>query len=161
MAREWCEGVEQVRSCWPVEPLPPERLPEVVAAQRDGWFLAPDAPLWAFLPAVWPTAHRRWIEDRSARYTTISCSGSDPVTLPWSAWDFFEVEREINDMLVDSGVPPRPAGLLWLLRPPHLFGRVEDVLTHLTDQAQAGDVPVMCCPSFVDLCEAEVLTLFG
>ena len=36
-------------------------LPEVVAAGRQGFAPAPEAPMWCFLPVVWPDAHRAWV----------------------------------------------------------------------------------------------------
>ena len=38
-----------------------------IAAREDGFEVAPDAPLWLFLPAVWPVESRTWIRDNRIR----------------------------------------------------------------------------------------------
>ncbi len=149
MTGDWGRDELPLRGEWPTTSLPADRLPGVLAARAEGWTLAPDAPVWAFLPAVWPPEHRCWVEDRSVRYVRVTCTGAPPVSIPWSAWDHVEGERDVNELLVESGVPPRPAGRVWLLRPPPGWPDLDTVLRSVTGAADAAGVEGACSPPFV------------
>jgi Family of unknown function (DUF5956) len=159
----WGPDEDPLRDDWPAAPLPPEHLPAVLAARADGWFLAPDAPLWSFLPAVWPTAARAWVPDRSVRLVHMSRDGPDgrdDVVVPWSAWDHAEVERDVDALLRSAGVPARPFGRLWLLRPPPHVEDLDDAVDSLAAGAGAAGVPLMCCAALVDCVAAQVREWF-
>jgi hypothetical protein len=76
-------------------------LPEIVAACEAGWFTLTEAPLWCFIPAIWPDHARAWVRDRRVRH-----SGR----VPWTAAAYFDIEDEYNQMLGQYGLPPRPGG---------------------------------------------------
>lgn len=38
----------------------PEDVPEVAAARAHGYVPAPEAPVWCFVPAIWPSGERAW-----------------------------------------------------------------------------------------------------
>lgn len=145
----WGVDHAYVRDVWPSEPLPAEHLPAVVAARRDGWHLAPAAPVWSFLPAVWPPPARAWVPDRSVPVTRLHGNGEVDALVPWSAWDHAEMERDTNDMLVEAGVPARPFGRLWLLRPPPAYEELDRAVEALAAQAEADGIPLMCCSELV------------
>lgn len=145
MVGDWGGEDGLLRDPWPTEPLPPERLPSVVAARTQGWHLAPDAPLWCFLPAVWPAQERGWVPDRSVRVVRAVRDGVAGTENPWSAWDHAEVERDVNALLADAGVPARPPGRLWLLRPPPGMRDLDEAVDRLASGAESAGVPVMCC----------------
>jgi hypothetical protein len=149
MQADWGVHEEYLTDSWPSEPLPPERLPAVVAARIDGWYLAPDAPQWAFLPAVWPSEARVWVPDRSVRLTHVQCVGGVDTGIPWSAWDLAENERDLNHMLMRAGIPGRPLGRLWLLKPSSQFPDLDAALETITAGAEADEVPQACCSEFV------------
>ena len=149
MHANWGADQAYLRDSWPSETLPPERLPAVIASRPDGWCLAPDAPIWSFLPAVWPAASRAWVPDRAVRLTRLQCDGGAESVVPWSAWDYAEVESDTNDMLAESGVPARPFGRLWLLKPPPHFEDLDNVVEALTAGAEADEIPHMCCTELV------------
>lgn len=161
MQADW--GLDQgyLRDPWPSQAFPPERLPVVVAARADGWHLAPEAPIWAFLPAVWPAEARAWVPDRSVRLSRMQCDGGIEAVIPWTAWDFAETERDTNDMLVESGVPARPFGRLWLLKPPPSFTDLDDVTEAITAGAQADGVPHTCCAELVGWTGAALARWFA
>ncbi len=159
-ARDWGVDTEPIPSSWPRAALPAAQLPEVLTARGDHWFLAPDAPMWAFLPAVWPPRHRRWLEDRSIRWVRISCSGSPPVQLPWSAWDHLQSERDVNELLLSCSVPARPPARLWLLRPPTTFPDLDSAVGRIADTVARSGLDVRCSPELVELTERVVGDLF-
>ena len=79
--------------------------------------VAPDAPLWLFLPAVWPVESRAWIRDNRIRQLRTMIEGRW-VDLPWGTADYVEPEAGEQPLIQALGLPPRPAGRVWLLRPP-------------------------------------------
>jgi hypothetical protein len=124
-----------------------------------GYEPAPEAPLWCFLPAIWPDDARAWVRDIRIRHQTVSCDGEPARRFPWSAADHAEVETDINDLLGECGLPPRPAGRVWLLRPPGDL-TLDDVLGRLLTAAQAAGDDVMASPAFVEHVDAELTRLF-
>ena len=155
MTRDWAR-LRPIRNGWPSEAVLAHELPEVLKARDEGWFLASDAPMWAFLPAVWPAEHRRWLPDRSIRWTRISCSGAPSTDVPWSAWDYFEHERDINELLTASSVPPRPAGRLWLLRTPEAFRDLDSTIDSLAESAVRVEIALCCSQDFVEFVETSI-----
>jgi hypothetical protein len=110
----------------------PDRLPEVRLLVGEGWRLAPDAPVFAFLPAVWPARLRTWVPDRAARYEerSVMDPGGGRVrrtfTVAWS-----DDTREDIDDDVDWSL-----GRLWLLKPPEGFASVDAFLDHVEQRAR-------------------------
>ncbi|WP_380163915.1 DUF5956 family protein [Jannaschia sp. R86511] len=160
MVGDWAADEGQLRDELPHEPLPPELLPAVMAASERGWFLAPEAPMWCFLPAVWPSAQRAWVPDRSLRVVRVRREGAAETVIPFSAWDFEEQEEFINQVLVSAGVPPRPFGRLWLLRPPQRFRDLSAVVDALDAGVDAEGVPAWCCPELVAWTRTRIRTWF-
>jgi len=138
-----------------------DALPEVLAARSAGWFLAPDAPMWVFLPAVWPASSRVWIPDRSTRSAVVWCDDEPPRREPWSWQVADEVEADMNALLAQCGLPPRPAGRLWLLRPPAGFATLDDALRELLRRAEVSGAPIMACPQFVAAADDALEFLFN
>lgn len=97
--------------------LLPEQLPEVQALLREGWELAPPAPVWAFLPAVWPRAHRTWVFDRAV-CMSLDTEGGVSQARAWGEAEYVERDNDYALLCRQSGVTTRPSGRLWLLRPP-------------------------------------------
>ncbi|MFJ7272644.1 DUF5956 family protein [Streptomyces sp. NPDC099050] len=141
--------------------LEPDRLPEVRELGQWGWSLAPDAPMWVFLPYVWPPDARTWVPDRSTRWqidTTLdaACRLLDVACHPVSQAERETQERDANADLARVGIPPRPAGRVWLLRPLGGFKDVEGVLDHLCAGAEAQGVPVGLSAEFAEVCAGEL-----
>ncbi|WNI18146.1 DUF5956 family protein [Actinacidiphila sp. ITFR-21] len=146
--------------------LEPDRLPEVRELAEFGWEPAPQAPLWVFLPYVWPEDDRVWVPDRSTRWavetrtdaagriTGVRCD-------PLSPDDLAVLESDANADLAAVGVPARPAGRVWLLRPPSGFDDLDAVLDHLCEAADRRGVEQRLSAAFVDLCGEVMASLTG
>ena len=117
----------------PVDSDDVDDLDEVAEARRQGWFPLGEAPLWCFVPAVWPADARVWVRDRRIRHLTKQCEDGRLERMPWSAADYFEVEDDYNRFLTEYGVPPRPPGRIWLLRLPAAYGNLVEVLSDIWD----------------------------
>jgi hypothetical protein len=66
-----------------------------------------------------------------------------------------------NDLLAQCGLPPRPAGRLWLLRPPAGFATLDDALRELLRSAEVFGAPIMACPQFVAAADDALKLLFN
>ncbi len=153
--------VPGVRASWlPVDSDDPADVPEVAGARALGFEPAHEAPLWCFLPAVWPEHARAWVRDTRVRHATISCDGEPTRRVPWSTWDYADIEADVNLLLAECGLPARPFGRLWLLRPPPGFGALDDALEHLARHAEAAGEPIMASAGFVAVVAPEVRRLF-
>lgn len=117
--------------------------------------------MWVFLPAVWPASSCRWVPDRSTHYAFVSCDHEPARREPWTSQDVDEVEADMNDLLAGCGLPPRPAGRLWLLRPPAGFAALDDALRELIRRGEAAGAPIMACPQFVAAVDDALAVLFG
>lgn len=143
--------------------LPPADLPEVVELVAQGWSLAPEEPLWVFLPAVWPRTHRTWVADRSTRWVEHSRDGAVVERVPWSADVYAELESDYNGLLAEAEVPPRPANRLWLLEPPSSDMSVQAVLDRVLEPTLSPDSEIVpsCNPAFVGHTYRTVHGLFS
>lgn len=139
----------------------PAQLPVVRAAARLGFEPASEAPLFCFLPAVWPDDARAWVRDIRIRHGLVSCDGKPSVRVPWSTWDYFEIEAETNALLAECGFDPRPPGRLWLLKPPPEFSSLDAVLSHLSTRADEAGLLIYAHQAFADWVCGEVERLFG
>ncbi|MFJ3173060.1 DUF5956 family protein [Streptomyces roseus] len=142
----------------------PDRLPEVRELEVLGWEPAPGETLWAFLPYVWPPAARTWIPDRSTHWAVETrLDGHGHITgveaAPLADPDLHDLDREAEEVLARLGIPPRPPGRLWLLRPPGSFPTVGAVLDHLRALARERGVEVSPSPDFLSLTRAELAAL--
>lgn len=124
----------------------PEDVREVQAARARGYLPADEAPMWCFLPAIWPSGARAWVRDTRVRHLTRQRTGESPERLPWNTADYADIERETNAFLTELGLPPRPAGRIWLLRAPEGFGTPEDVMDAISAGWQASGGPDMATP---------------
>lgn len=114
------------------QPRAPHELPEVLEQARQGFLLLEDIYMWAFVPAIWPREHRRCPEDYSTLYSNAFCSDGTRARQPWTAGHYFDRERDTNDYLAEAGLPPRPAGRLWVLQPPARFPDLDSAFKELT-----------------------------
>ena len=146
----------------PVVGLDREQLPEVRVLLGEGWTVAPDAPMFAFLPAVWPAQLRTWVPDRTVR--TEQHSAVDATTrevrwrdtVPASAAAVQQVEDDVDALLAKAGITGRPSGRLWLLKPPPGYPSVDAVLDEVDRRAAATGVGGELSPAYVRL-TADVL----
>lgn len=118
-------------------------MPEVQSARDQGYELAPQDPTWVFLPALWPESERIWIPDTRVRYRQVRCQGELPQTFPWPAVQYFREEAYMNELLADCGVAPRPAGRLWLLRPPSGYSTLSALLRPIVESAEEVGIRVV------------------
>jgi hypothetical protein len=139
-------------------------LPEVRELVELGWVLAPEAPMWVFLPFVWPPAGRTWVPDRSTRWEVDTVFDGDGRVLDVACRPVAAGERETleDDAAADlelAGLPPRPRGRLWLLRPVGGFRDVDAVLDFLCARAEERGVLPGLSAAFVELCRRELEAL--
>ncbi|MFC9294313.1 DUF5956 family protein [Streptomyces sp. NPDC057011] len=138
-----------------------DRLPEIRELEVLGWEPAPEELRWAFLPYVWPPAARTWIPDRSTHWavdTSLDGHGhiTDVACTPLPEADLRDLDGETDAALAALGLPPRPRGRLWLLRPVGPFPTVAAVLEHLDATAAERGVRPGLSPDFLDLCAGEL-----
>lgn len=165
---EWGWGVDEQPSSFglrsplgePVYSDQPDDVPEVRAARAQGYFPAPDAPLWCFIPAIWPSEARAWVHDRRVRHSTRQCDGGPLERLPWTAADYADIENDTNAFLAQLGLAPRPAGRIWLLRAPKPYATTQDVLDDIYAGWQASGGPAMASPEFVRYAHIRVREMF-
>ncbi|MBT2541864.1 hypothetical protein J7E99_14405 [Streptomyces sp. ISL-44] len=141
--------------------LEPDRLPEVRELEVLGWEPAPEELRWAFLPYVWPPAARTWIPDRSTHWAVeTSLDGHGHITgveaAPLPEADLHDLDGEASTVLAGLGIPPRPEGRLWLLRPVGPFATVAELLGHLDVLAAGREVEARASTEFLSLVSAEL-----
>lgn len=95
---------------------------------------------------------------RSPLRFTARLAAPDPA---WSSWDHAEAERDVAALLRDAGVPARPPGRLWLLRPPPGRGDLDEAVDRLAAGAEAAGVPLMCCAELVAWSTVTIDGWFG
>lgn len=138
----------------------PDAIPGVREARTLGFEPLTEAPLWCYLPAIWPNAARTWVRDARIRHA--GTSATDPEQrIPWSTAVYFEMEADYNRMIAAAGFPPRPPGRLWLLKPPPGFDTMDDVLIRLSEAAEAAGERIDLTPGFAGQVDAEVRRLFS
>lgn len=93
-----------------------DELPEVLTLVGQGWALAPDAPVWSFLPAVFPRTHRTWVRDRSTWYCQEWVDGVHRGRSVASDEDVADVYRLNADHAGRCGFPDWDSTRIWLLR---------------------------------------------
>ncbi|MGO4597718.1 hypothetical protein [Terrabacter sp. 2RAF25] len=98
----------------------PADLPEVAAFAAEGFEPLPNGLMGsdsAFLPAIWPREHRRWVRDRMPKFGLVSFGEDDLVLGPEMGGDTHQLwllAREARSL----GMAPPPRDRLWLLRSP-------------------------------------------
>jgi hypothetical protein len=144
----------------PVVSNDPEAVPGVVVARAHGWSPAPEAPLWCFIPAIWPAESRTWVRDTRVRQLTRQYDGRALERLPWTTADHADDENDTNAFLAQLGLPPRPAGRIWLLRAPEPWRSAQDVLDEIRAGWQASGGPAMASPAFVEYAQSRLREIF-
>ncbi|WP_370865769.1 DUF5956 family protein [Nocardioides agariphilus] len=145
----------------PTDSDDPLEVPAVRAAREQGFEPAPEAPLWTFLPAVWPVVARAWIPDTRIRHMEVACDGEPLRTLPWSSADYFELEADANRLLAECGLTSRPPGRLWLLKPPQEFVSLDATLSWLVRSAKEAGLDIVANQPFVLRVQRDLDVLFA
>lgn len=148
------KDVVWVKSVGP--PRAPHELPEVLEQARQGFLLLDDIYMWSFVPAIWPPEHRRCLEDHSTLYADTFCSDGTRSRKPWTAGNYFDRENDINNYLAEAGLPPRPAGRLWVLKPPARFPDLDSVFKEFTRRIAAEGANFMLSAEVVDIVDRVV-----
>jgi hypothetical protein len=144
----------------PVDSDRPEDVRDVMAARAHGYTPTPEAPLWCFIPAIWPPEARVWVRDTRVRHLTRQCDGGPLDRLPWTTADYADHENDTNAFLAELGLPARPAGRIWLLRAPAPYGTAQDVLDDIWVGWQASGGPAMATPEFVEYAQSRLHEIF-
>lgn len=134
-------------------------LPLAIAARMDGFEVAPDAPFWLFLPVVWPVESRAWIRDNRVRHLRTMVKDRW-VDLPWGTADYLETEADEQSFLQGLGLPRRPPGRVWLLRPPPGCADLDETLQLVTDSARSAGVETEITREFLDHTGRTLRALF-
>ncbi len=113
-------------------------LTEVRLLAQQGWCVAPEEPLLAFLPTVWPPEHRAWIRNRVP--WVWMCEGNPPAVVAPTAEEL-QREQEAQEAdyaanLEGTGIPVPPVGRIWLLRSPVDGVTVAEVARIITAEAE-------------------------
>ncbi|GAA4124774.1 hypothetical protein GCM10022415_31160 [Knoellia locipacati] len=138
-----------------------EDVLEVQAARSSGFRPAHEAPLWCFIPAIWPARERSWVRDVRVRHMTRAWSDGRTERLPWTTAEYAELEADINALLHDVGLPPRPAGRIWLLRPPPTYATAQEALDEVwADWLASGGVGTVT-PELVAHTDTRLRRLFS
>lgn len=114
----------------------PEDLPEVAALVAAGWRVAEGSPMWSFLPAVWPVAHRCWVRDRLPRFSRTTSERGARVIIPWTQEVVEDSRRHDVDVLARVGLSAPPPGRIWLVRSPWPSIGVRPVLSLILARSQ-------------------------
>jgi hypothetical protein len=138
----------------------PEDVPQVTAARVHGYFPAHEAPLWCFLPAIWPANARAWVRDTRVRHLTKQCEGGALERLPWSAADYADYENDMNDFLVELGLSARPAGRIWLLHAPVPYETAQDLLDEIWADWRASGGLALATSEFVQYVKGRLDEVF-
>lgn len=137
-------------------------LPEVRELLAAGWQLAPEAPLFAFLPAVWPADHRTWVLDRGTWYSEEYVDQGPAQIVPADPESIAMFHQDMAQLCAMCGVPPRPAGRIWLLRMPSgSTATLESVLTTIRRRAKAAGVPVSPSQEFARVAVETIADVFA
>jgi hypothetical protein len=131
-----------------------EEEPVAAAPVGSDWFQAPEAPMWAFLPAVWPIRHRCWIPVTGAPVAVEFEVSPDwnvesrRIT-PWTSDDIRSAEEDVNQLLLDAGVPARPPGRSWFLQVSAPIGNLDEFLLNAISAAETHNIAAACTREFV------------
>jgi hypothetical protein len=123
-------------------------IPEWNAEQdaNQKWWCLIDAPMWQFVPAVWPHSKRRWLDPRSKL---------DDVVVPKS--NTFTINCEFLEMLLaftNGGLDsvqfsPMPSVRYWLLAGNDSSFDLDVFLRSIMDDAKAREIEIGMFPEFV------------
>jgi hypothetical protein len=138
----------------------PAMVAAAKAARKHGYEPAHEAPLWCFVPAMWPAPARCWVRDTRVRHSTVSGERGPSGRVPWCTALYAEIESDINRLLAECGIPPRPAGRLWLLRPPPGFDSVGMALDQISAAAEVNGEDIMVSARFAAHAKREIRRLF-
>jgi hypothetical protein len=145
------------------EPVDSDRaddVPEVVAARARGYFPAHEAPLWCFIPAIWPSEARAWVSDYRVRHLRRFCEGGPSERLPWTTADYARHEQGANADLAALGLPQRPPGRIWLLRAPEPYATPQDVLDVIWSGWLASGGRAMATAELVEYADRRLREIF-
>lgn len=98
----------------------------------------------------------RW----QSRLEPVVSDDQPPIRQPWVTEDYFELEAEVNDLLKSCGFAARPAGRIWLWRPPSTTGSLDATLESLTTAGSAAGCDPLASTSFATVVEHELARLF-
>lgn len=138
-----------------------EDLPDVRVGREHGYVPAPEDPMWCFLPAVWPRAARGWVPDVRVRTAWHVHGDAAPERVPWTTATYAEIEQDALWMLTQAGVPPRPAGRVWLLRGPRPETSALDLLDEISDAWAATGGQLMSSEPFAAFVAEQVRRAFA
>lgn len=119
-----------------------EDLPEVLRLVDDGWWLAPEAPIWFAVVAAWPPALRTWIPDRSDPHMRFGVVDGPSGEAPLPPGEVAMLRQDAVQGLADVGIPEPPADRRWLLRSPADDASVPELVERLfADLEREGGSP--------------------
>ena len=118
-------------------------------AEQDSsqkWWCLINAPMWQFVPAVWPNSKRRWLEPQS-KLDGVVVESSNSFTINC---EFLEMLLAFtNGDLNSVQFPPMPNVRYWLLAGNDSSFDLDQFLRSIMDGAVARDIEIGMFPEFV------------
>ncbi|QWC85225.1 hypothetical protein KLP28_00010 [Nocardioidaceae bacterium] len=138
-------------------------LDEIRRLRAEGWEGEPlQAPAWEWLWILWPRSHRAFVLDRRVRFAVeYRGRGTEGRRALWPAKEYAEVEWSANSSLAELGLPARPAGHIWLLRPPAAYADLDAALSAINRMADEGDVRLIPWPGLLEPMQRMIADLFA
>lgn len=150
MESDWFDDAPHPSSSEEATTLTVDQLPEVKALQDEGWWLAPEAPIFTFLPAVWPRTMRTWVHDRSTHYVREWINYVERPLQPFTEDDWFTVDNIADHSCQMAGFPGSPRRRIWLLQLPPGHCTLKHWTSALLRAAHSAGQPVMASPEFTE-----------
>ena len=138
-------------------------LEEIRRLRAKGWEGTQlEAPAWDWLWIFWPRSHRAHVLDRRVRFAT-EYRDREPEgrRVLWPAKEYAEIEWSANSALADLGLPARPAGHIWLLRPPATYADLDAALVEIHRLADERRLRLTPWPGLLEPMQQIVVALFA
>ena len=127
--------------------------PPVQGRPNSKMFKEPDAPMWLFLPAVWPPSKRTWMPTgthRTKAYCHVPATDKTYThDRPRTQEEQTEIDDDADALLAEAGIAPRPRGRVYYLEVPTGNSNLQDILKLIVQRALQKEVEPCCCKAFV------------
>ncbi|MCQ3810121.1 MAG: hypothetical protein KTV68_06155 [Acidimicrobiia bacterium] len=140
-------GVQVVEHNWGINDPPADDH------AHPGMFKEPEAPMWVFLPAIWPSDRRIWTPVGSYQTMTYcyypAADRSDTHKRTRTQEEQTEIDNDIDALLAEVGITPRPRGRVHYLEMPTGIFDLKEILESITARAHEEGVEPRCHKAFV------------
>lgn len=116
-------------------------------------FMEPDAPMWIFLPAIWPASRRTWVPagmQMTKTYSHDSATGKTHAhERPRTQDEQADIDDDADSLLAEAGIAPRPRGRFYYLEMPTGISDLNHILKLIAERARQKGVEQCCCEAFI------------